>query len=70
MPAGELSPTAVVTIVGEDGEPVAPGEPGEIVVEGPGCAMGYWRRPDLTESVFSVMPSGYRRVRTGDGGRL
>ena len=70
VPAGELSPTAVVTIVGEDGEPVAPGEPGEIVVEGPGCALGYWRRPDLTESVFSVMPSGYRRVRTGDGGRL
>ena len=32
--------------------------------------MGYWRRPDLTESVFSVMPSGYRRVRTGDGGRI
>ena len=70
LPAGELSPTAAVTIVGEDGDAVATGEPGEIVVEGPGCALGYWRRPDLTESVFTVMPSGYRRVRTGDGGRL
>lgn len=70
LPAGNLSARAVVTIVGEDGAPVADGEPGEIVVEGRGCALGYWRRPDLTESVVTVMPSGQRRIRTGDGGRI
>jgi acyl-coenzyme A synthetase/AMP-(fatty) acid ligase/thioesterase domain-containing protein/acyl carrier protein len=70
LPAGRLSPRAQVTIINEDGEPAAPGERGEIVVEGPVCALGYWRRPDLTESVFRVMPSGHREVRTGDGGRF
>jgi acyl-coenzyme A synthetase/AMP-(fatty) acid ligase/thioesterase domain-containing protein/acyl carrier protein len=70
LPAGHPAATAKVTIVGADGGPVAPGERGEIVVEGPGCALGYWRRPDLTAAVFTVMPSGHRRVRTGDGGRI
>jgi acyl-coenzyme A synthetase/AMP-(fatty) acid ligase/thioesterase domain-containing protein/acyl carrier protein len=70
LPAGTLAADVKLTLVDENGEPVAAGESGEIVVEGPGCALGYWRRPDLTESVFTVMPSGYRRVRTGDGGRI
>jgi len=70
LPAGTPTPTARVMVCGEDGEPVPDGERGEIVVEGPGGALGYWRRPELTESVFTLMPSGYRRVRTGDGGRI
>ncbi|HEY1775390.1 MAG TPA: AMP-binding protein, partial [Solirubrobacteraceae bacterium] len=70
LPAGNLSSRAKVTIVGENGLAVADGEPGEIVVEGPGCALGYWNRPDLTESVVTVMPSGQRQIRTGDGGRI
>jgi len=70
LPAGILSPLATTTIVGEDGEAVADGEPGEIVVEGAGCSLGYWRRPDLTESRFTEMPNGNRRIRTGDGGRI
>jgi amino acid adenylation domain-containing protein len=70
LPAGHIAATATVTIVGDDGQPVAPGERGEIVVEGPGCALGYWRRPDLTAAVFTVTASGHRRVRTGDGGRI
>ncbi|MDX6539953.1 MAG: hypothetical protein QOI71_1563, partial [Gaiellales bacterium] len=70
VPAGKLSANARVTIVGDDGQPVADGQRGEIVVEGPDCALGYWRRPDLTNSVFTEMPSGHRRVRTGDAGRI
>jgi amino acid adenylation domain-containing protein len=70
VPAGELSATARVTIVGEDGADVPAGQSGEIVVEGPDCALGYWRRPQLTRSVFTEMPSGHRQVRTGDGGRI
>jgi len=68
LPAGELSPTAAVTIVGEDGEPVATGEPGEIVVEVPAARSGTGAVPDLTESVFSVMPSGYRVSAPGTAG--
>ncbi len=70
LPAGHIAATAKVTIVGADGQPVAPGERGEIVVEGPGCALGYWRRPDLTAAVFTVTAGGHRSVRTGDGGRI
>jgi acyl-coenzyme A synthetase/AMP-(fatty) acid ligase/thioesterase domain-containing protein/acyl carrier protein len=70
VPAGGLSLTSRVTIVGDDGAPVAQGQRGEIVVEGPDCALGYWRRPDLTKSVFAEMPSGHRKVRTGDSGRI
>lgn len=70
LPAGELYAESNVTIVDEDGAPVPPGRVGEIVVEGRDCALGYWRRPDLTASRFAVLPSGHRRVRTGDGGRI
>ena len=70
LPAGIISPNASVTIVGEDGEEVAQGEPGEIVVTSASCSLGYWRRPDLTESRFNVLPDGTVRIRTGDGGRI
>jgi thioesterase domain-containing protein/acyl carrier protein len=70
LPAGIISPNASVTIVGEGGEAVPQGDPGEIVVESAGCCLGYWRRPDLTESRFTVMSDGRVQVRTGDGGRI
>ncbi|MGH9125649.1 MAG: AMP-binding protein [Acidimicrobiales bacterium] len=69
LPAGPPRPGIVVTLVGEDGRPVADGEVGEIVVESPDCNLGYWARPELTASVFTELPDGIRRVRTGDGGR-
>lgn len=53
----------VVRIVGDDGEDVPFGEPGEIVVSGPMVVPGYWRRPDATEA---GMPGG--ELRTGDIG--
>jgi acyl-coenzyme A synthetase/AMP-(fatty) acid ligase/thioesterase domain-containing protein len=70
LPAGIISPNATVTIVGEDGEEVPQGDPGEIVVAAASCSLGYWRRPDLTESRFTVMADGKVRIRTGDGGRI
>ncbi len=39
-------------LLGEDGRPVAPGEPGEICVSGPLLAGGYWRLPDETAETF------------------
>ena len=39
-------------LLGEDGAPVAPGEPGEICVAGPLLAGGYWNLPDETAETF------------------
>jgi fatty-acyl-CoA synthase len=39
-------------LLGEDGNPVAPGEPGEICVAGPLLSAGYWQLPDQTAETF------------------
>src|ERR1700712_3047301 len=39
-------------LLGEDGKPVAPGEPGEICVAGTLLAGGYWKLPDATAETF------------------
>ena len=39
-------------LLGEDGQPVPPGEPGEICVSGPLLAGGYWNLPDETAETF------------------
>jgi long-chain acyl-CoA synthetase len=35
-----------VGVLDEAGEPVAPGEIGELTIEGPGVVSGYWERPE------------------------
>ncbi|WP_323793957.1 fatty-acid--CoA ligase FadD8 [Nocardioides sp.] len=39
-------------LLGEDGQPVTQGEPGEICVAGPLLAGGYWNLPDETAATF------------------
>src|SRR3954471_13782604 len=39
-------------LLGADGNPVAPGEPGEICVAGPLLAAGYWNLPEVTAETF------------------
>jgi fatty-acyl-CoA synthase len=39
-------------LLDESGEPVEPGEPGEICVAGPLLADGYWKRPEETAETF------------------
>jgi malonyl-CoA/methylmalonyl-CoA synthetase len=45
-------PDVDVRLVDAGGWPVAPGEPGEIQVRGPGVFSEYWRKPDATEAAF------------------
>ncbi|MGE5358977.1 MAG: acyl-CoA synthetase [Bacteroidales bacterium] len=54
-------PGVDVRIVDEKGREVAPGEPGELEVKGPGVFREYWRRPEATQSAFQ---DGW--FRTGD----
>jgi acyl-CoA synthetase (AMP-forming)/AMP-acid ligase II/acyl carrier protein len=58
-------------IVRIDGDaPCGDGEVGEILIQGPSVAQGYWNRPEETEEVFGATISGHegRFLRTGDLG--
>lgn len=45
--------TVDVTLLDAEGNPVPPGEPGEICVRGPGMMEEYWRKPELTAKAFA-----------------
>ena len=66
VPIGYPMPGVSVSVVGEDGRPVAVGEPGELRIGGPGLASGYLRRPELTAERFPPGPDGRPVYRTGD----
>ena len=56
---------ATILLLDVAGEPVPEGETGEIHIGGPGLALGYLNRPDLTAARFLQGPAG-RLYRTGD----
>ncbi len=61
-------------VVDEKQQPVAPGSSGELLIGGPGLALGYLKRPDLTDAKFipdvlGNVPGG-RLYRTGDEVRM
>lgn len=72
-PIGRPIANTQIHLLDPDGEPVADGRVGEIVIGGLGVGRGYRNRPDLTEERFapdrfSARP-GARLYRTGDLGR-
>jgi long-chain acyl-CoA synthetase len=58
---GRPAPGTQVRLVGDAGQDVAYGEPGELLVKGPQVMRGYWQRDDETAQVLS---DGW--LRTGD----
>ena len=69
LPVGYVMPGTRIPIRGENGEEVAEGERGEIVIIGPNVSPGYLGRADLTEKAFFAT-EGTRAYRTGDWGRM
>jgi long-chain acyl-CoA synthetase len=59
---GAPVPSTDVLIVDDAGEPVPPGNPGELLIKGPQVFAGYWRRDDETRKCFTK--DGW--FRTGD----
>lgn len=53
---GRAVPGATIVVVGESGQPCAPGEVGELVFSGPTTAEGYWNAPDQTAATFRAHP--------------
>lgn len=54
-------PSTDVMLVDDEGNEVAPGEPGELCIKGPQVMLGYWQRPDATDE---VLKNGW--LRSGD----
>ena len=71
VPAGYSVPDKEVVLLDGLGKIVSCGDVGEIAVRSPFLALGYWRNPKLTETVFSDLSDGaVRTYLTGDLGRL
>jgi long-chain acyl-CoA synthetase len=63
--AGRPYPNVELRIVGDDDQPLAVGDRGEVVLRGPSVMQGYWRRPDATAD---ALRGGW--LHTGDVGYL
>ncbi|NYT63778.1 acyl--CoA ligase [Alcaligenaceae bacterium] len=67
---GKPGPGSDVTLLDDQGIPVAPGETGEIAGYSNARMTGYKNQPALTEEIMWISPEGKRYLRTGDIGRF
>ncbi|MFO1402228.1 MAG: AMP-binding protein [Steroidobacteraceae bacterium] len=67
---GKPVPGQELMLLGEDGRPAPPGEPGEIIGCGRMIMDGYLNRPEATAEATWTAPDGRRWLRTGDVGRI
>ncbi len=51
-----------IKVVDRNGQTVEPGQPGEMLLKGPGITPGYWRRPEATAA--AIDPDGW--LHSGD----
>ena len=64
---GRALPGTEVSLLGEDGRPVAAGETGELVIQGPHVMQGYWRDEAATRRALRpVRGRGGAWLHTGD----
>ena len=63
---GRGIPGVTLEVLDKDGQPVAPGETGEIVASGENIMVGYWADPDETARVLDAQ----HRLWTGDLARV
>jgi len=64
---GKAMPNCEVFVVNEDGDEVAPGETGELIIRGSNVMQGYWKDPDLTAKVYRPgRYAGERILYSGD----
>jgi len=63
--AGRPIPIAEVAVISTDGQPLPPGQVGEIVARGPMVMQGYWGQPQLSAQTLNC---GW--MHTGDLGRF
>ena len=59
-----------IEIHNSDGQPAQCYEAGEIVIQSPFIALGYWQDPARSEQVFTQLSDGRHLYRTGDLGRF
>jgi fatty-acyl-CoA synthase len=62
--AGKAMMHTAIRIVDDEGNDVAPGGIGELLIKGPNITPGYWNKPDATKSSFT---DGW--LHTGDAAR-
>lgn len=53
---GRAIPNTEILVVNERGQRCQPGEIGELVHHGPTVALGYWKRPEVTDAVWRPHP--------------
>lgn len=71
LPIGLVVPTMDMLILDEQGQEVASGETGELLIRSNTTMEGYWQKPALTKKGFYPAPDGHGHYyRTGDLIRL